>query len=184
MNELLLRRDLLKQFIPVAVVAIVVAVVPIFLSSAKADWVWGTYLWNSSAPFRVTVVSNTDAAWTQRLAQSASEWSKSGVVSVTVGNKGKITLYDGYYGANQPCAWTQYWQHGGHISHDAIYLNETCLANWSDFWKQYAVCQELGHALGLPDHDTTPTVPSCMAPTMSASSPSSDDFAELAHLYG
>jgi hypothetical protein len=185
MKPLMLKRDFMKQFIPVAVIALVAVVVPTFVSSAQADWVWSTgYLWNSSAPFRVTVVSNADATWTQRLAQSSSDWSKSGVVSVKVGSSGKIALYNGYYGTSEPCAWTQYWQHGGHIAHDAIYLNETCLAGWSDYWKQYAVCQELGHALGLPDHDTTPTVASCMAPTMSASSPSSDDFAELAQLYG
>jgi hypothetical protein len=185
MKPHMLKRDLLKSFFRVAVVATVAAVVSMFASSAQADWVWSTgYLWNSNAPFRVTVVSHADAPWTQRLTQSAGEWSKSGVVTVNVGNSGKIGLYDGYYGTGQPCAWTQYWQHGGHISHDAIYLNETCLESWSDYWKQYAVCQELGHALGLPDHDTTPTVASCMAPSLPATGPSTDDFAELAQLYG
>jgi hypothetical protein len=156
-----------------------------YAGSARADWVWGTgYLWNMSTPFSVTVTSHTDAGWTQMLSQSSADWSKSGLVNVNVGSSGKIDLYDGYYGASEPCAWTQYWQHGGHIAHDAIYLNETCLAGWSDYWKQYAVCQELAHALGLPDHDTTPTSPSCMAPGMPATTPSADDFAELALLYG
>jgi len=157
----------------------------LFASSAKADWVWNLgYLWNASAPLSLTVESHADATWTQWLTQSAADWSASGVVSVSVGSSGKIALYDGYYGAGEPCAWTQYWQHGGHIAHDAIYLNETCLAGWSDYWKQYAVCQELGHALGLPDHNTTPTTASCMAPGLSATTPSVDDFAELALLYG
>jgi hypothetical protein len=53
------------------------------------------------------------------------------------------------------------------------------LAEWSDYWKQYAVCQELGQALGLPDHNTTPTVASCMAPSLLATTPS-----DLALLYG
>lgn len=157
----------------------------VYAASASADWVWSTgYLWNMSAPFSVTVTSHTDAGWTQMLERSAADWSMSGVVNVNVGSSGKIDLYDGYYGNSQPCAWTQYWQHGGHIAHDAIYLNETCLAGWSDYWKQYAVCQELGHALGLPDHNTTPTTASCTAPTMPAPTPSTDDFAELALLYG
>jgi len=156
-----------------------------YAGSARADWVWGTgYLWNMSTPFSVTVTSHTDAGWTQMLAQSAADWSKSGVITVSVGDSGKIDLYDGYYGSSEPCAWTQYWQHGGHIAHDAVYLNETCLAGWSDYWKQYAVCQELGHALGLPDHNTTPTTASCTAPSMPATTPGTDDFAELALLYG
>jgi hypothetical protein len=180
-----LKRDLLKQFIPVALIVVVAAVVPMFLSSAKADWVWNTgYLWNGNAPLRLTVVSNADATWTQRLTQSAAQWSNSGVVNVSVGGSGKIALYDGYYGTSRPCAWTQYWQHNGNISHDAIYMNETCLASWTDYWKQYALCQELGHAIGLPDHDTTPTVASCMAPSLSGTAPSTDDFAELTQLYG
>jgi hypothetical protein len=157
----------------------------VFASSAKADWVWNVgYLWNASAPFSVTVESHANATWTQWLTQSAADWSQSGVVSVSVGSSGKIALYDGYYGGSEPCAWTEYWQHGGHIAHDAIYMNESCLASWSDYWKQYAVCQELGHALGLPDHNTTPTTASCMAPGLSATTPSVDDFAELALLYG
>jgi hypothetical protein len=185
MKQLMRQPDLLKQFIPVAVVATVVAVTPIFVSSARADWVWSTgYLWNGSAPLSLTVTSHADASWTQMLTQSAADWSTSGVVKVGVGSSGKVDLYDGFYGGSEPCAWTQFYQHGGHISHDAIYLNETCLAGWSDYWKQYAVCQELGHALGLPDHNTTPTVASCMAPGMAAASPSTDDFAELTLLYG
>lgn len=185
MKPHLLKRGLLKQFIPVAVVAVIAAVVPILVSSAQADWVWSTgYLWSGSAPLSLTVTSHADANWTQMLTQSAADWSTSGVVRVGVGSSGKIDLYDGYYGTGNPCAWTQYWQHGGHISHDAIYLNETCLASWSDYWKQYAVCQELGHALGLPDHNTTPTVASCMAPGLPATSASVDDFAELTLLYG
>jgi hypothetical protein len=157
----------------------------LFVSSAKADWVWSVgYLWNASAPFSISVESHANATLTQWLAESASAWSQSGVVKVSVGSSGKITLYDGYYGTGQPCAWTQYWQNGGHIGHDAIYLNETCMAGWTDYWKQYAICQELGHALGMPDHNTTPTVPSCMAPSMPATTPASDDFAELALLYG
>jgi hypothetical protein len=185
MKQLIKKRDLLKQLIPVALIATVAAVVPILVSSAQADWVWSTgYLWNMSAPVNLTVTSHADASWTQMLTQSAADWSTSGVATVGVGSSGKIDLYDGYYGTGEPCAWTQFYQHGGHISHDAIYLNETCLAGWSDYWKQYAVCQELGHALGLPDHNTTPTVASCMAPSLPATSPSADDFAELTLLYG
>jgi hypothetical protein len=171
--------------LPLLVLGAVCAGLVFASASAQADWVWDVgYLWNASAPFSVTVESHANATWTQWLSQSAADWSKSGVVSVSVGSSGKIALYDDYYGASQPCAWTMYWQHGGHIAHDAIYLNETCLAGWTDFWKQYAVCQELGHALGLPDHNTTPTAASCMAPGMPATTPSSDDFAELALLYG
>lgn len=167
------------------VVILAIATATAFAATARADWVWSTgYLWNMSTPFSVTVTSHTDAGWTKMLEQSAADWSRSGIVSVSVGSSGKIDLYDGYYGNSEPCAWTQYWQHGGHIAHDAIYLNETCLAGWSDYWKQYAVCQELAHALGLPDHDTTPTAPSCMAPGMPATTPSTDDFAELGLLYG
>jgi hypothetical protein len=183
-----MRRDggfVLKRWLAFSVVVAVACCGVLFVSSASADWVWNVgYLWNASAPFSVTVESHANATWTQRLSQSAADWSNSGVVSVSVGSSGKIALYDDYYGTGEPCAWTQYWQHGGHIAHDAIYLNETCLAGWSDYWKQYAVCQELGHALGMPDHNTTPTVPSCLAPGMPAKTPSTDDFAELALLYG
>jgi hypothetical protein len=172
----------LEQWVLIALAALAAAV---YTGSANADWVWSTgYLWNTSAPFSVTVTSHADANWTQMVAQSAADWSRSRVVSVNVGSSGKIDLYDGYYGNSEPCAWTQYWQHGGHIAHDAVYLNESCLAGWSDYWKQYALCQELGHALGLPDHNTTPTTPSCTAPTMPATTPGTDDFAELALLYG
>lgn len=157
----------------------------VYAGSARGDWVWSVgYLWNASAPFSLTVESHANPTLTQWLAESASDWSQSGVVNVSVGKSGKIALYDGYYGTGKPCAWTQYWQNGGHIGHDAIYLNETCMAGWSDYWKQYAICQELGHALGMPDHNTTPTVTSCLAPSMPATTPSIEDFAELGVLYG
>src|SRR5438067_11014440 len=69
----------------------------LFASSAKADWVWNVgYLWNASAPFSVTVESHTNATLTQWLAQSASAWSQSCVVSVSVGSSGKIALSVGY----------------------------------------------------------------------------------------
>lgn len=167
------------------VLCLVVASGAAFAATASADWVGNSgYLWNASAPFSLSVNSHANATWTQWLTQSAADWSRSGVVTVSVGGSGKIDFYDGSYGTGMPCAWTQYWQHGGHLSHDAVYMNETCVAGWSDYWKQYAVCQELGHALGMLDHNTTPTVPSCMAPSMAATSPSTDDFAELASLYG
>jgi hypothetical protein len=156
-----------------------------YAATASADWVYSSgYIWNASAPFSLTVESHADPALTQMLVQSAADWSASGVASVSVASSGKVALYDGYYGTGMPCAWTQYWQHGGKLSHDAIYLNETCMASWSDYWKQYAICQELGHAIGLPDHNTTPTVASCMAPNMPSTTPSTDDFSELALLYG
>lgn len=165
---------------------VICAIGMLFAGTALASSVWSGsgYQWHARAPLTVRMADRTSGEWPARIARAASEWSAASAVDVVLGNSGKveIRLSQGDPGY---CAWTSFDLQGGYAKHATVWLSVPCLAGRSDAFKQFAVCNEIGHALGLPDYRLdTPAVPSCMAPSNWGPSPNQDDFAYLWVLYG
>jgi hypothetical protein len=160
----------------------------IFAPLSLGDSVWSDagYHWKAHAPFTISLDNHTGATWTARLRQAATDWSAAAAVDVAVGGQGKVDVYDGYYGSATACAEADYDLTGqGQVKHVTIFLNDSCLDGFTETMKQYALCQEVGHALGLGDHRLdTPLTPSCMAPLNPGPSPNQNDFDQLALIYG
>jgi hypothetical protein len=155
------------------------------LPAAASTWSDSGHQWKAHAPFTVRMVDQTTGAWPARVARAASEWSQASAVDVALGNSGKVAIQFGS-SLQQPCAYTNFDLTGqGQIKSATIVLRDGCMASWSEDMKQFAICNEMGHALGMPDYRTdTPVIPSCMAPSNWGPSPSQDDYDELALLYG
>jgi hypothetical protein len=151
---------------------------------ATSTWSDNGYQWNvHNPPFTVSVTDHTSASWAGRVQRAAADWSLSSTVDVKVGKSGKVDIYDGDYGPTY-CGWAVFYFHGGSVAKVLIYLNDTCLSDPSNEFRQTVLCQEMGHALGLGDHRTdVPATPSCMAPQNYGPSPNQDDFDQLAAVY-
>jgi len=154
---------------------------------ASADSVWSDpgYHWNATAPLTVSVVSHLTSANLQSdLATSAADWSHASSVDVALSSSGKVDVYEGDYGTGTYIAWTRFDLNNGTLRHAYVYLNDSYKATMNDFSWGVAVCQELGHALGLGDHRLdVPTTSSCMAPNNYGTSPNADDLQELDTIY-
>lgn len=130
-------------------------------------------------PFTLNVSDHTGASWTANLAQAGSDWSASTTLdlNVTTANA-KISVYNGFYGANYPWAWTTLTRNGGYLKTATIQLNDTYLAGATPEQRQHAICAELGNAIdeieGCRDRVTGEwfTVPT------------SQDFTDLVTIYG
>jgi hypothetical protein len=151
--------------------------------TATSTWSDPGTQWNSHAPFTVNMKDHTTGAWPARVQQAAADWSLSPTVDVTLGNSGKVDIYNQAFGTNYPCGATIIYKTGqGTIKNVIINLNDSCATSWPDL--QQLTCMEMGHALGLGDYRTdNPDVPSCMAPYTFGPSPNQDDFDQLAVLY-
>jgi len=164
-----------------AITAALLVASPVAATSAWSD---PGVQWATRQPFTLYVIDQTTGAWPGRVAQAANEWSASSVADVVVGGKGKFKVTVANGTAPYACAWMTFTTSNDHLKTASIFLNDTCLAQQAESFRQTAICQELGHALGLPDHRTdVPVATSCMAPQRYGPSPDADDFAKLAELY-
>lgn len=170
-----------------AVIGLVVATSLSVSPTLASTWSDPGFQWRTRQPFTLNVDDHTTGGWPARVALAAADWSASSTADVVVGGKGgkvKVSIYNYAGPATSPCAWMQVSFTGGYIKSAGITINDTCMDVQADWFKQYAVCQELGHALGMPDHRTdVPTLPSCMSPQRPGEHPSLDDFDKLASLY-
>ncbi len=169
-------------------------------AASTGTWSDPGYQWRTQKPFTLVVIDyTTTAAWHAKIARAAAEWSQSSTADVVVttnakaGGKIKVGVVNFDNGVGGPCAWMQADINGGYLKAPVtIYLNDPCIdagqAAWGDRldYGQLAICDEMGHALGLPDHQTSdPGIPDCMAPGIRPGpSPTQVDFDKLDELYG
>ena len=162
-------------------------------SVLAATWSDSGFQWHTNKPFTLHVNDyTTTGAWHSRVALAASEWSASSTADVVLGGSGriKVSIENQALSVNGPCAWMTVTTQGSYMKTAAIVLNDTCLDYYAPLftfsYQQMALCNELGHALGLPDHQTSdPGIPDCMAPsTRPGPSPTQIDFDKLDELYG
>jgi hypothetical protein len=169
----------------------IVALLAILLNAgpAQADTMPAGLRWHERPPFTVVVVSTlTDPTLSSILTIAADNWSASTTMDYVFGAVPKrgpyVTVYEGYYSAEW-MAITSISNDRGWITGTSIYLNHTWMDNVGLNSKQYVICQELGHALGLWHTDEQA---SCMGPggvdADVGTTPTATDFANLAALYG
>jgi hypothetical protein len=135
-------------------------------SVASAGHSWGNYHWARQAnPFNLKTGDNVTPAWDGYLDEAIADWTASNVlnlVEVAGSAKGKncrppagrVEVCNGTYGNNGWLGIAQIWVQGSHITQGSVRNNDTYF-NQSQYnspaWREFVMCQEIGHTLGL-DH--------------------------------
>ncbi len=160
-----------------ALVLVVVVAVPVL-----ADHAWGNYHWaRQSNPFTLKVHDNLTAQWESYLAVAAADWSQSSVLDVSVqwnsplsstrqcsSAAGRIEICNAKYGYNGWLGIAGISISGDHITKGYTKLNDTYYSSSTyntPAYRQFVVCQEIGHDFGLDHQDEVfdnPNLGSCM----------------------
>jgi hypothetical protein len=148
---------------------------------ANANHDWRGYHWTrSSNPLSLDLADNVSSSWQTMLTTASSDWSKSSVLNTSVVNGsqgsvcdptiGRVEVCNGAYGNNGWLGVAQIWIYLGskHIAQATVKVNDTYFSQ-SPYnttpWRQYVMCQEVGHTFGLDHQDETQTnanLGSCM----------------------
>ena len=178
--------------------------VVIFATAVYANHSWGTYHWaRKSNPFNLKLGDNMSAAWDSYLAIASTDWSASSVLATTVvaGQtspkrcnpvNGRVEVCNSKYGNNGWLGLAQIWVSGNHITKGAVKLNDFYF-NMPTYntsaWRQFVVCQEIGHTFGLDHQDENfdnPNFGTCMDYTRDPSTnqhPNAHDYEQLEAIY-
>jgi hypothetical protein len=169
--------------LPLAMIALVVAVLLLPIV-ASADNAWSKYHWDlSTAQSAITPLplgnNLTTSAWTSSLGVASSDWNASVLKNaITAGSGtacepvlGGVEVCNGAYGNNGWLGIAQVWVYrgrDGHIAQGLVQVNDTYFVTDqydSQAWRDFVVCQEVGHTLGLSHQDETydnPNLGTCM----------------------
>lgn len=155
--------------------ALVLAAVP-----AVASHDWNGYHWATGGNgLSLAVGDAVTSAWDSYLTDAIADWNGSSVLSLTKvastlnpktckGVTGRIDVCNAKYGQNGWLGIAQIWLSGGHISKGITKLNDTyyAMAQYNTpAWREFVVCQEIGHDFGLGHVNETfddPNTGSCM----------------------
>ncbi len=137
-------------------------------SPALASHSWGSYHWaRTSNPFTLKLGDNVTLGWEQFLNTASTDWNTSTVLgtTVTAGQSnprncksvlGRVEVCNNKYGNNGWLGIAQIWINGDHITQGIVKLNDTYFTTPSynsPAWKQFVMCQEIGHTFGLGHQD-------------------------------
>lgn len=192
----------------------------IFLSAqpAHADHAWGGYHWARTAnPFTLKLGDNVTSTWDAYLATASSDWTASAVLDTTVvaGNtnatrgrntpknctptSGRVEVCNASYGSTGWLGIATVWANGSHITQGTVKLNDTYFKKAqynTPAWKQFVMCQEIGHTFGLDHQDEgfgNVNLGTCMDYTSDPSHndgagdnlhPNQHDYDQLVAIYG
>ena len=176
-----------------------------FAVRSFADHSWGSYHWaRTSNPFTLKVGDNVSSTWDDHLIGAIADWNASTVLQltkVTGGTKpkvcrptsGQIEVCNASYGNTGWLGIAQIWITGGeHITQAITKVNDYYFSRApynTPAWRQFVMCQEIGHDFGLDHQDenfTNPNLKTCMDYTNSPGdnqTPNLHDFAELEAIY-
>lgn len=179
-------------------------VVAVFTAVATANHAWGNYHWaRTSNPFTLKVGDNVSAIWDSHLDQAISDWNQSSVLNLTEvagGTRpkncrptaGRIEVCNARYGNNGWLGLAQIWASGSHITQAITKVNDTYYETPTydtPAWRQFVMCQEIGHDFGLAHQDenfNNPNLGSCMDYTSSPGTnqhPNQHDYNQLESIY-
>lgn len=147
----------------------VALVVLAFQASPSARHRWKRYHWaRTQNPLNLTLGRNLSSAWQNYLGAASSDWSLSDVLNTTVGSGdttgtkcdptlGKVEVCNASYGATGWLGVAQIWiTTGSHIAQGTVKVNDYYF-NQSQYdspaWRQFVMCQEVGHEFGLDHQD-------------------------------
>ncbi len=184
-----------------------IAALAILASAVYASHSWGGYHWARTAnPFNLKLGDNlTTTDWKSYLGVSSSDWTQSTVLNTTIvpgqakGNcratSGRVEVCNKAYGFNGWLGIAQIWVSGVHITQGTTKMNDTYFNTPtynSAAWRQFVICQEVGHTFGLDHQDTNfdnPNLGTCMDYTSNPDGPPSNlhpnagDYDELSCIY-
>lgn len=170
----------------------------------RANHSWGNYHWaRTSNPFSLKLGDNVNAVWDSHLRMASSDWSQSRVLDTSVVDggtaprrcrptSGRVEVCNETYGNNGWLGIAQIWASGSHITQGVVKLNDTYFntpAYNTDAWRQFVMCQEIGHTFGLDHQDenfSNANLGTCMDYTNNPSSnqrPNTHDFNQLETIY-
>ena len=185
--------------LPVVVVAALV--VP---SVASATHSWGGYHWaRTNNPFTLKLGDNVSSGWDPYLATTSRDWSASSVLDTTVvagatnpkscrATSGRVEVCNAAYGGTGWLGLAQIWISGSHITQGTVKVNDTYFnttAYNTPAWRNFVMCQEVGHTLGLDHQDenfSNANLGTCMDYTSIPTSnqhPNQHDYDQLASIY-
>lgn len=177
---------------------------------AQANHSWGGYHWaRTGNPFTVKLGDNVSPAWDAFLAAAAGDWNSSAVLDTPVvagqsnpkncrATMGRVEVCNSKYGKTGWLGIAQVWASGSHITQGTAKLNDTYFMTAkynTPAWKQFVVCQEVGHTFGLDHQDedfANPNLGTCMDYTSDPARndgagdnmrPNAHDYEELAAVY-
>ena len=176
-----------------------------FAVRSFADHSWGSYHWaRTSNPFTLRVGDNVSSAWDAHLNVAVGDWSNSDVLNLVKvpgatkpkscrPTSGQIEVCNASYGNTGWLGIAQIWITGGeHITQAITKVNDYYFSRApynTPAWRQFVMCQEIGHDFGLDHQDenfTNPNLGSCMDYTNDPQTnqhPDSHDFAQLKAIY-
>ncbi len=177
---------------------------------AYASHSWGSYHWaRTSNPFTLKLGDNVSTVWDGHLATTSIDWSVSSVLDTTIvpgqtdptkGNckptGGRVEVCNRTYGFNGWLGVASIWASGSHITQGTVKVNDTYFNTASyntPAWRQFVMCQEVGHTFGLDHQDTNfynTNLGTCMDYTsnpggpLSNEHPNAHDYEQLETIYG
>lgn len=138
------------------------------VSAVYASHAWGSYHWaRTSNPFTLKLGDNVSAVWDTSLTSSSVDWSASAELDTTVVTgmtnpknckavTGRVEVCNSKYGNNGWLGIASVWASGSHIAKATVKVNDTYF-NTTKYntpaWRQFVMCQEIGHAFGLDHQD-------------------------------
>jgi hypothetical protein len=189
----------------------------VFATTAYMNHSLGKHWARTANPFTLSLGDNVAPIWDAYLTKASSDWnaspaeltvlqtrivpggSKSGKCQPT---KGRVEVCNSSLGGST-LGKASIWTTGNHITQATVQVNDYLLYGPFRFnteaWRQYVICQEIGHTLGLDheDEDTlNPNVGTCMDYTEDPSGtntepdqvantqPNYHDYEELEIIYG
>ena len=132
-------------------------------NDADASHSWGSYHWARKAnPFTLKLGDNMSSSWDAYLSQASSDWTASSILDTTIvsglggrnckSTTGRVEVCNRTYGNNGWLGIAQIWVSGSHITKGVTKMNDTYFNSApynTSAWKQFVVCQEIGHTFGL-----------------------------------
>lgn len=135
---------------------------------ASANHSWGGYHWARTAnSFTLKLGDNVSNVWDQYLSLASGDWSLSEILDTTIvagatspkickAVKGRVEVCNSKYGNNGWLGIASIWVSGSHIAQGVVKMNDTYF-NTAKYntssWRQFVMCQEVGHTLGLDHQD-------------------------------
>lgn len=197
-----MRRASRRQALVIGLVTSVLVSIPAVTAASHA---WGNYHWARAAnPLTLQVVDNVTSTWDGHLDVAIGDWSQSSVLDLVevagtaTGSRsckainGKVNACNGEYGNTGWLGVAQIWVRGSHITRATTRVNDTYF-NVPPYntaaWRQFVMCQEIGHDFGLDHQDedfNNPNLGTCMDYTNSPSSnqhPNQHDYQMLELIY-